>query len=65
MWGSPLSQGKGCFNGSALGRFCLCGIEEDLLWIQELMESWFEEKVAAMLGPEDKDDKEKDLSMII
>ena len=38
--------------------FTLCGIKEDLLWIQGLMKSWFENKVRAMLGPEKKDAKE-------
>ena len=38
--------------------FTVCGIEEDLLWIQGLMKSWFEIKVRAMLGHEEKDDKE-------
>ena len=38
--------------------FTWCGLEEALLWIQALMKSWFEIKVRAMLGPDDKDDKE-------
>ncbi len=38
--------------------FTLCGLEDDLLWIQALMKSWFEIKVRAMLGPDDKDDEE-------
>jgi hypothetical protein len=38
--------------------FTLCGVEEGSLWIQELMKSWFEVKVRAMLGPDDEDDKE-------
>ena len=38
--------------------FTLCGLEEDLDWIRDLMKSWFEIKVRAMLGPDEKDDKE-------
>ena len=38
--------------------FTLCGIEEDLLWIQGLWKSWFEIKVRAILAHEEKDDKE-------
>ena len=38
--------------------FTLCGMEEDLVWIRDLMKSWFEIKLRAMLGPEEKDDKE-------
>jgi hypothetical protein len=38
--------------------FTFCGLEEDLEWITELMKTWFEIKVRATLGPEDKDDKE-------
>ena len=38
--------------------FTLCGLEEDLLWIKDLMKTWFEIKVRAILGPEEKDDKE-------
>eukprot|EP00973_Karenia_brevis_P025462 3514263-Karenia_brevis.AAC.1 len=33
-------------------------MEEDLRWIRSLMESWLEIKVRAVLGPEEKDDKE-------
>ena len=36
----------------------LCGVEEDLAWIRDLMKSWFEFKVRATLGPDKKDDKE-------
>eukprot|EP00973_Karenia_brevis_P088026 12208987-Karenia_brevis.AAC.1 len=38
--------------------FTFCGLEEDLTWIRRHMESWFEIKVRAVLGPEEKDDKE-------
>ena len=31
--------------------FTLCGVEEDLVWIRDLMRSWFEIKVRGMLGP--------------
>ena len=30
--------------------FTLCACEEDLFWIRELMKSWFEIKVRAVLG---------------
>jgi hypothetical protein len=32
--------------------FTFCGLEEDLIWITELMKTWFEIKVRAMLGPD-------------
>eukprot|EP00973_Karenia_brevis_P038977 5381039-Karenia_brevis.AAC.1 len=35
-----------------------CGCQEDLLWIRDLMMTWFEIKVRAILGPEEHDDKE-------
>ena len=38
--------------------FSFCGFEEDLVWIRDLMKSWFEIKVRAMLGGDEKDDKE-------
>ena len=38
--------------------FTFCGSEEDLWWIRDLMKSWFEIKVRAVLGPEPHDDKE-------
>eukprot|EP00973_Karenia_brevis_P066740 9278807-Karenia_brevis.AAC.1 len=38
--------------------FTFCGLEEDLKWVRGLMESWFEINVSAVLGPEEKDDKE-------
>ncbi len=38
--------------------FTLVGCEDDLRWIQKLMASWFEIKVRAVLGPEEKDEKE-------
>ena len=37
--------------------FTLEGEEDDLNWIQKLMKSWFDIKVRARLGPEEKDDK--------
>ncbi len=30
--------------------FTFCGLEEDILWIQKLMATWFEIKVRGMLG---------------
>ena len=38
--------------------FTLVGEEVDLKWISEEMAKWFEIKVRAVLGPEEKDDKE-------
>ena len=38
--------------------FLLVGEEVDLKWISEEMAKWFEIKVRAVLGPEEKDDKE-------
>eukprot|EP00973_Karenia_brevis_P056596 7873009-Karenia_brevis.AAC.1 len=38
--------------------FTFCGLDEDLRWIRGLTESWIEIKVRAVLGPEEKDDKE-------
>ena len=38
--------------------FTFSGLEEDLIWIRDWMQSWFEIKVRAMLGPDAKDDKE-------
>ena len=38
--------------------FAVCGLEEDLKWRTELMKTWLEIKVRAMLGPDKKDDKE-------
>ena len=38
--------------------FTLCGLEEDLDWITELIKTWFDIKVRATMGPDDKDDKE-------
>jgi hypothetical protein len=39
--------------------FTFLGYEEDLLDLIELLKGWFELKVRAILGPDDKDDKEK------
>ena len=36
--------------------FTFCGEQEDLLWIRDLMKSWFEIKVRAILGPEVDDE---------
>eukprot|EP00973_Karenia_brevis_P080343 11145583-Karenia_brevis.AAC.1 len=33
-------------------------MEEDLMWIKDLMKEWFEVKVRAILGPDLKDDEE-------
>ena len=30
--------------------FTFCGLEEDLVWIRNLLEGWFEIKVRAMVG---------------
>ena len=38
--------------------FTLTGLEEYLFWIRDLMKSWLEIKVRAVLGPDSKDDKE-------
>jgi hypothetical protein len=38
--------------------FTLCGFDEDLRWLAEEMAKWFEIKVRAILGDDDKDDKE-------
>ena len=38
--------------------FTFCGLEEDLLWVRDLMASWFDIKIRAMLGIDEKDDKE-------
>ena len=37
--------------------FTFEGFGPHLLWITELMKSWFEIKVTALLGPDDGDDK--------
>eukprot|EP00973_Karenia_brevis_P016686 2285699-Karenia_brevis.AAC.1 len=36
----------------------VCGIDKGWKWIRELMESWFEIKVRAILGSEEKDEIE-------
>ena len=33
--------------------FTLWWLEEELVWIRDLMKSWFDIKVRAMLGPEE------------
>eukprot|EP00973_Karenia_brevis_P022329 3072839-Karenia_brevis.AAC.1 len=38
--------------------FTSCGLDENLKRIKGLMQSWFEIKVRAVLGPEEEDDKE-------
>ena len=38
--------------------FTFCGLEEDLTWIRELMRSWFDIKVRAIMGEDAEDDKE-------
>ena len=38
--------------------FTFTGLEEVLFWMRDLMKSWFEIKVRAMLGPDARDDKE-------
>ena len=37
--------------------FTFCGYCEDLMWIKNLMETWFEIKLRGILGPDDWDDK--------
>ena len=38
--------------------FTIVGLGEDLVWIKDLMKSWFEIKVRAVLGNDPGDDKE-------
>ena len=38
--------------------FTFCALEEDLLWIKDLMPKWFDVKFRGMLGRDKKDDKE-------
>ena len=38
--------------------FTFCGFDIDLDWVEILMKAWFEIKVRARLGPEDRDDKD-------
>ena len=38
--------------------FTFCGLEEDLIWIRDLMESWFEIKVRGIIGSGEADKKE-------
>ena len=38
--------------------FTFCGLEKDLMWIKELLGSWFDIKVRAILGEDPDDDKE-------
>ena len=38
--------------------FTFCGGEIDLLWIKQLLPTWFEIKVRGMLDHDEKDDKE-------
>ena len=40
------------------GDFVFCGAEADLQWIAELLGSWFEIKIRAILGGDDRDAKE-------
>eukprot|EP00973_Karenia_brevis_P003344 460762-Karenia_brevis.AAC.1 len=56
--GNVLPQGEGCIPSSAWDDFTFCGLDEDLKWIRRHIEPWFEVKVRAVLGPEEKDDKE-------
>jgi len=37
--------------------FTLVGLEEDLVWIKDLVKQWFEIKVRAIMGHEKKDDR--------
>ena len=34
--------------------FSICGLEEDLIWIQNLMKCWFGIRVQGMLGSDEK-----------
>ena len=38
--------------------FVLCGLQEDLQWMKDLMQGWFEIKVRAILGQDLEDAKE-------
>ena len=38
--------------------FTMCGLEEDLMWVKDLMSGWFEIKLRGVLGPDPEDDKE-------
>ena len=38
--------------------FTFCGADEELKWITQLMQKWYEIKARATLGPEEGDDKE-------
>ena len=38
--------------------FTFCGYEDDLIWVRDLMRSWFEVKVRGILGRDKKDLKE-------
>ena len=38
--------------------FTFSGFDEDLIWIESLIQGWFEIKVRAKLGPDDDDDNE-------
>ena len=38
--------------------FTFCGEDEALDWIEKSMKEWFEVKIRARLGEDDKDDKE-------
>ena len=38
--------------------FTFCGVEEDLIWIRDLMQSWFEVKVRGIMGSDPDDVKE-------
>ena len=35
--------------------FTFCGLEEDLLWVKDLMQSWFEIKMRGILGGDEGD----------
>ena len=38
--------------------FTLCALEEDLVWIKELMPTWFDVKIRCILGRDEGDQKE-------
>eukprot|EP00973_Karenia_brevis_P082908 11496136-Karenia_brevis.AAC.2 len=37
--------------------FTCCGLDKNLRWARSHMESWYEIKVSAILGPQERDDK--------
>ena len=59
MWGRVLpSTQRGISLGVHGDDFTFAGIEEDLIWIRDLMESWFDIKVRGIMGNDPGDVKE-------